>query len=410
MDAVGAAVNAVYASQIFLAPCVAVAMMCQVFVGRWQGAREWTHIGPGVWQFIWFSLLSAALTVPCGLLYGHLYFQSSELQDVVFPYYTFLLVISFLYPLGAALTSFYLGLGKTFLVLSANIGFQILRVLLCYSFIFGIEGWITPFGIYGGPISSLIAQSGFCLLLMVVFLQKKYHEIYRSRDWHFKFKLFSDCLSPCTLRGINRLLCFASWASIAHLISSKGGDYLIVLSIGGTVFLLLPFLAEAICEAQITVVSQILGNKDYHLLNRAFISGTVLVMIIVAIFAIPLLIFPTEILHQLFPGVLFDDVTTHRIFFGMWVSFALFTFVYVPIAHVLSFKDTRFSMFMGAFNWINGFLLMYVMIEMWGISPDNFWLALSLMHGSTAFLYVWRMKALQAPFIASHKLILTAEA
>ena len=122
VEALGARVNSLYALLIFQAPCVAVAMMCQVFVGRWQGAGELHKIGPGVWQFIWFSLLSFFLIVPLGLLYGYFYFQGKDFEAIVWPYYSFILSIAFLYPLGASLSSFYLGLGKTRLVVFVNIG------------------------------------------------------------------------------------------------------------------------------------------------------------------------------------------------------------------------------------------------------------------------------------------------
>lgn len=132
IEAMGAGVNAIYASQIFLAPCVTIAMMCQVYVGRWLGERNERAIGPGVWQFIWFSLIAMLVIIPCGLIYGKLYFRGTEFEGIVLPYYSFLLSISFFYILGAALSSFYLGLGKTRLVLWATFGAQILRVICCY--------------------------------------------------------------------------------------------------------------------------------------------------------------------------------------------------------------------------------------------------------------------------------------
>lgn len=399
--AVGASLNAVYVSQIFQLPCIAVAMMCQVYVARWQGSRELGSIGPGVWQFMWFAILSMGLTLPFGLMYGYLYFKDTEIQSMVLPYYTFLLGISFLYSLGAALGSFYLGLGKTRLVLWSNIAIQMLRVLLCYCFIFGLEGWIPALGIMGGPVSSLIAQGIFCILLLAVFLQKKYDALYRTRDWFFKIKMFKECLSPCFLRGINRLLCYLCWASIAHLMSSKGGDFFVVLSVGGSVFLFFPCIADAICEAQITVVSQILGKQRYELLNRAYASAVLLVLSFVSIFAIPMLLFPTTMFHILFPVVSLGDAEIRQIFLGLWVSFAFFTLMYVALAHVLSFKDMRFCLLMGAFNWINGFLLMYWMVEKVEIAADQFWLSLSLMHVSTAVLYMWRTRILQARLYSS---------
>ncbi len=396
IEALNEGVNSLYASLIFQAPCLAVALMCQVFVGRWQGAKEWHKIGPGVWQFIWFSLFSIFLIVPLGLIYGIFYFQGKVFEATVWPYYIFILSIAFLYPLGATLSSFYLGLGKTRLVVLVNLCAQLIRVVLCYCFVFGVEGWIPAWGIMGAPLSSAMTQVGICLILFIVFIQSKYAKLYRTREYFLRFKLFREYIYSGLFRGIHRILTFASWASIAHLMALREADFLLVLSIGGTMFLLLSFFSEAIFEAQITVASQILGKGRYLLLNNAFLSGSLLVGIIAVLTAVPLFLFPSAIFSFLFPGVQLNEGIIQPTFLGVWISFLLFTYGFVPVSHILAFKDTKFFLYMGMFNWINGYLLMYFFIEKIGIAADKFWLALSLMHGSNTFIYVWRMRWLQS--------------
>ena len=276
-QAMEAAVNAAYACQIFQGPCVALAMMAQVFVGRWQGAKEFNSVGPGIWQFLWFSTLSMLITVPLGIWYGNFYFHNTSLQDVVMPYYYFLISINFLYPLGATLSCFFLGQGKTRLVLALTLVSQIVKLVFAYLFIFGWEGLIPEWGLMGGALSTFLAQAGYCFILLAVFLNRKHAKIFHTWDWSFKPQLFWECIHPGFLRALNRILNFTSWASIAHLMTAKGGDYLLVLSVGGTLFLFLPFLGDAICQAQTTVVSHILGARNYHLLNTSFRSGMILV-------------------------------------------------------------------------------------------------------------------------------------
>jgi MATE family multidrug resistance protein len=64
IHALEASVNAVYLLRIFQMPCIALAMMAQAYVGFYNGARQFTSIGPCIWQMIWFSVFSMALTVP----------------------------------------------------------------------------------------------------------------------------------------------------------------------------------------------------------------------------------------------------------------------------------------------------------------------------------------------------------
>ena len=396
VEAMEAAVNAAYACQLIQGPCVVITMLAQVYVGRWCGAQDWKSIGPGLWQFIWFSFLSMLITLPFSFVYGRWYFQGTAIEEIVMPYYYFLILINFLYPLASALSCFFIGQGKTRLVLFSSLGAQFIKMLLAYLLIFGWSDWIPSLGIMGGAISTLIAQGLFCLLLLGVFLNRKHAAMYCSRFWGLRPKLFWECIQPGILRALNRILSMASWASIAHLMTAKGGDYLLILSIGGTLFFFLPFLGDAICQAQTTVVSQILGAHNYHSLNKAFRSGTLLVLAIVFLVAIPLLLYSQPTFYYLFPTVTMSDVMISRVFLGIWVSFACFTFAYLPISYILAYKDMKFSLIMGLVTWINGYLLMYFAIEIMNIAADQFWLVLSLMHGSTALLYYWRMKWLQS--------------
>lgn len=396
-EAMEVAVNAAYAVQIFQSPCVALVMMAQVFVGRWRGSGEWELIGPGIWQFIWFSFFSMFITVPGSLTYAHFYFGGTDIEDLIFPYYYFLTAISFLFPLSATLSCFYLGQGKTKLVLWATIFAQLFKLLLAYLFIFGWNGWFPSLGLLGGIASTVIVQGGYCLLLLAIFLNSKHAKMFQSRTWFFKPSLFWECINPGSLRAINRVLSFLSWAAIAHMMIAKGGDYLLILSIGGTLFVFLPFLGDAICQAQTTVISHIVGAKNYEAMKTAFRSGCLLVIYSCAILSIPLVFFPIDTFHYLFPKVTtLTDPSIFKVSLGIWISFLFYTFVFVPISYVLAFKDTGFSFFMGIFSWINGYLFMYLAIEKFNIAADQFWLVLTLYHGSTALMYYLRMKWLRA--------------
>lgn len=102
-----ASLSAYYAVQIFQLSFVSLAMMAQVFVGNWYGEKKLSRIGPAIWQFIWFSIISLAITLPFGYLYGKFYFKGTVIEAIVLPYYYSLLAMSFLFPLGGALTCFF---------------------------------------------------------------------------------------------------------------------------------------------------------------------------------------------------------------------------------------------------------------------------------------------------------------
>ncbi len=404
-EAMEIAVNAAYVAQIFQAPCVALAMMAQVFVGRWFGAQEYQAIGPGIWQFIWFSCLSIVITLPAGWFFSNYYFRGTPLETGGVSYCHFLIAINFLYPLGAALSCFYLGQGKAKIVLLATLGAQIIKAVSAYFLIFGYSDWIPRLELMGGAISTLIAQGSFCVFLLWDFLKSKYHVFFNSHIWHFRPRLFWECIHPGLLRAFNRILSFMSWIFTAGIAKAKGGDYLLSLSIGGALFLFLPFLGDALCQAQTTIVSQILGSKSYQFLNKALRSGVILVVIMSLLVAIPLILFPLQTFDLLFPKIALDSLSIQKNFLGIWISFSFFLFGFLPVSYVLAFKDTRFSLFMGAFSWLNGFLFMYFAINIKNIDANMFWLVLSVTHVVGALLYWQRMRWLQSKIISAHEII-----
>lgn len=389
-----AAISISYAVQIFQVPCMALAMMAQVFVARYFGSGDHKLIGPAIWQFIWFSFLSMIVTVPGSLIFAKFYFKGLPILDEAFPYFYLLISINFLFPLTTALSCFYLGQGKTRLLLWGTLGVQTVKTLLAFAFIFGIEGFIPSFGLIGGAISTCIAQAGLCITFLLVFLNKKHQNSFETANWKFYPKLFLEYTYPGLLRAFCRLSNFCSWSAIAHLMISRGGDYLLVLSLGGTFFMFLPFLGEAINQVQITIVSRLLGAKQYHLLEQAFRSGVFLCVIVIGILAIPFLCFPLKMFDFLFPNANMLETSVISLSIGIWLSFALFTYSMIPIGYILAFKDMNFSFFMGLFNWVIGFLFIYVAINFFSIPADQFWTVLSLMHATTGLLYYLRMKKL----------------
>lgn len=398
-EALTAAVSATYASQIIQVPTIALAMMAQIFVGRWHGAQQWSMIGPGIWQFIWFCFLSMVITLPIAILYEEYYFQGTSVEEIALPYYRSLIGINFLFPLGAALSCFFLGRAKTRLILAATILCQAAKVVLSYLLIFGWEDLIPAFGLLGGAMSTAIAQGGYCLALLVVFLQPRYRQLYHSSTWGFKPALFWHCVQPGILRAMNRLLVMTSWAAIVRLMTTKGTDYSLILSIGGSLFFFLPFIGDAICQALTTIVSQMLGSQKHLELNQPFKSGISLLSFTILLSGVPFFQLPQETFHFLFPDIAMDSESIRMMLLGVWISFIFFTFAFIPISYVLAFKDTKFSLFMGIMSWITGYVFMYWAIEIYEIAPDQFWLVLSVNHAFNAFLYLWRMKWLTSSML-----------
>lgn len=393
--ALEAAINITFVCQIFQMASLAIAMMAQVSIGRWFGSRRFDQIGPGTWQYIWFSFLSMIVTVPVCLAYGYWYFLGSEIEQVATTYFYVLTFSNFLFPLYAALSSYFLGQGRTRLILFANLGEQIVKIALGYVLIFGLDPWIPSLGILGGIISSLSVHLLLCIFLGAFVLRKKERKLFHTNQWKFRFDLFWNCIQPGIFRAFNRIFNVLSWGAIAHLMVSRGGDYLLILSLGGSFSLFLPFLFEAIYQAETIVLSQHIGEKRHDLLSKTVRSGFLLVAVSIVLTSSPFLIYAKQLFPCFFPLVSLDPISISLLFLGVWIWFAYFTLSAIPISYILAFKDTRFYSILGGITCVTDYLLMYFFIEKMQMNANLFWVVLSLvqMMGTIPF-YFWRMKIL----------------
>ncbi|MBI3211723.1 MAG: hypothetical protein HYZ47_03450, partial [Simkania negevensis] len=297
MDAVHGSLNASYLATIFQSPCVVIGMMAQVFVGFYQGSREYRRIGPCVWQLIWFSFFSFLVTLPLSYLASSWYFKGTIIERVGVEYFMILSLGNFLFPLNAALSSFYLGRGKTLLVTSLMLASYALHLLLGWLLIFGIDGMIPALGAKGAALAKCISLGVVCCVFFGAFLTRKNRETYRTDFWRFSPIILWHYMSPGLVRAFGYLSGKICWVANCYIMTRKGGRYLDVLTIGGTIIIFLVFITNGIYRATLTIASNLIGaekESEVWRLCRSFIIYTAL---ITAILSLPLILFPDALIY-----------------------------------------------------------------------------------------------------------------
>jgi len=106
---------------LFQLPAVRAVSIIQTFIGKYKGAGEFQKIGACVWQMVLSSVFIFLLAVPIGLFAKHFFFKSTSIASMGIPYFRILLFLNLLLPFGAALSSFYVGQGRTKTVLYATL-------------------------------------------------------------------------------------------------------------------------------------------------------------------------------------------------------------------------------------------------------------------------------------------------
>lgn len=387
IDSFHASLNASYLATIFQSPCIAIAAMAQVSVGFYQGSRQSQQIGPCVWQLIWFSFASLLVTLPLSYLISLWYFKGTVIEQVGAECFSILALGNFLFPLNTALSSFYLGRGKTWLVTSFMLASYALNLFFSWCFIFGIGELIPPLGAKGAALGKCMSLGLVCCIFFYTFLMKNNRDVYHSHSWHFSPTALWQYMRPGLVRALGYLSSKICWVATCYVMIKKGGIYLDVLTIGGTIITFLIFTTNGIYKSILTISSNLIGaekSREIWKLCRSFVIYT---GIIQTIFIIPLLIFPDMLIY------FFDSSSKpifkeafHTIHHWVWIYMFALTVQMSFCAILVTLKELKFQLYCYLFLWPFFSLLVYLGLGLGGWAADKLWLIIAC-ESLTAMLF-----------------------
>lgn len=161
------------------------------FIAQYHGAGMKDRIASCVWQSIYLSIVFSIMVLPIlphtERLF-HLTGHSPELVRLESSYFNIMIAGAFFSICGAAVSGFFMGLGKTRALLIANIIATCVNIILDYGLIFGKLG-IPRLGITGAAYATIIAMATSLIILTCLLFAKEnrqeYH-IHHIRPLDFK--------------------------------------------------------------------------------------------------------------------------------------------------------------------------------------------------------------------------------
>lgn len=379
IEALSAALNGMYLAFIFQSPCIAIASMGQVFVGLYQGKGELKKIGPCIWQIIWFSLLSLIITLPLSLWSSSLYFKGTSIEQMGTRYFNILALGNFLFPLNTALSSFYLGRGKTLLVTLLMIASYAFNLGLCWALVFGVKGFIPALGIQGAALAKCLSMGLLCLLLLGFFLTRKNRECYETGIWQLSPTALWSYLRSGLTRAFGYLWTRICWAGISYMMIKKGGEYLDIQTVGGTIIAFLVFIPAGIYRAVLTIVPNLLGGRNYSEVWRFCRSLMIYMAIIGAVLLVPIVVYPQMLIY-------FFDASSRELFqqsFGRinhWVwLFLVANAIQMGLSgFIVAARKLRIQIYSYFFSTITSLLPVYLFLNLGKCAPDKLWFIMAL--------------------------------
>ncbi len=184
LDAIAAAtpagITALLAMTIFLGTTSYVS----VFVAQYTGQGRPEMVGRAVWQGVYVALLGAVALAVLALfardifaLAGH----SAEIRELEAVYFRTLSLGAGIHLVGGALGGFFAGLGRTRVVMLANVAGMLVNIPLDYCFINGV-GPFPEWGIMGAGLATVLGWGVITAILWVAMRRKE----------HGRFRLGAD--------------------------------------------------------------------------------------------------------------------------------------------------------------------------------------------------------------------------
>lgn len=345
-----AATGGMAALMLSILPLV-VAGMSEVFVGRLNGEEVHSGIGKTVWQMIWFSLATGPLFMGISRVLAPILFYGSPLIDLEGSYFIVLSDYNMFWCLSLAMMGFYIGIGKSKIVMWASVAGNSLNILLDYLLIFGI-GPFPEMGIEGAALATGICSIFIAGLLGLGFLSAKNHAVYGTRDFKFIPILFKESITIGLPAGLSRFMEMLALMVFLRAVAFSGPENLTIIAIVQSILILFTFCTEGLSKAVTAIISNLIGAGKYPVIGKVLKAAFIQHLILFSLIAVGLYFFSDQVIGifvsseeaYLLDNEYFMSSTLFALG-GMSVFFLFDGFCWILFGHLLAAEDTRFLLF-----------------------------------------------------------------
>jgi MATE family multidrug resistance protein len=196
-------------------------------VAQYNGAGLPEKCAPSLFQAFIVSLCAYPLMLLLTPLMRNLFVFAGHSQvqlDLEYLYFRTLMLGSFFPVIRAALVGFFLGIGKTRVVMFANVAGMLINLPANYILIYGKLG-LPAFGIQGAALGTIVGSLASVLIMAAVYLGPSFRKIYathRSASW--EPKMIKKLLRFGAPAGVEQVLNVAAFTLFVQFMHSYGAD------------------------------------------------------------------------------------------------------------------------------------------------------------------------------------------
>jgi MATE family multidrug resistance protein len=374
LEAMNGVATAGMVAAIFQFGVASVASIAEVFVGQNNGLKHYNKMGEPVWQMIWFALATQILFLVIAYGFSEILIPPA-LHEHGLVFFKIIMYFGCLQGIFAALSGFYVGQGKTFIVTIAAVIGNLANLVLNYFLIFGWSDSIAPLGVTGSAIAMVTALVIQSSILFIAFLKPSNRLTFGTHHYHLNISLMKECLRIGTPAAVGHMLEIIAWSFIAHILAALGNDFITIQNLCSTFFLLFSFFTEGLQKGMIAITSNLIGAQQFNKIGSLLRNGITIHLAVMVLLVLPLFIYP-NFLSALF-SISADSYLGQEFQLAMsllWFFFLFDGLVWVTSGILVSAGDTRFIMVVNAMTaWVFAVLPVKLITSYTEVSPGKVW-------------------------------------
>ncbi len=400
LEALNASVNAGTWAWAFMNGLGMLTAMSEVLVSQYNGAKKYASIAKPVWQMVWLSFFSYIFYIPLALKGGSILFQGSLYQELQIEYFKILILFAPCYALTNALSGFFVGRGKTKLLILLAIGANILNIGLDKLLIFGVEGWIPEMGIKGAAIATSTGYLFEIVVLFFLFLKKENRLSFQTNKAQLDKKEFIKCFRLGFPQAVFATLEITGLAFFYQMMTSISEVHITISSICQSIVILFSFFFDGLSKGVAAMAGNFIGAKKIEKVKSVLKSGVYLQLIFSCLLLLFFFFDLRSLIFSLFPSLnTFNEGTTllfETLLLSLYATYfyILFEGIRWVISGILTAAgDVYFLLIAGSLSvWLLLLAPVYLIVVKQNLGVEIAWSIMALYSIISCFFYWIRLK------------------
>ena len=304
---------------------VAIALIAEVFVGQYNGSKQYKKVAKPVWQMIAFSFACILLFVPIGYFSANFYIPL-EYRESGVVYFRYMMYFGFLDPLIVAIASFFIGTGRPGIVsLSVLIG-SLVNILLNYILIYGITNQIPAMGAEGAAIATVISKTLQVIFLFRYFYTKANKEKYAVNKIKLEIPMLKNCFKFGVPSALNNIIEITAWNTLYLMMTGVSRQHVLLTTISQSIYMLFAFAHNSLQKTMSALSANYLGSKQINFIDKSLRTSYKFVLFFILLISIPFIGKPDLVIKLFSP----DNISIKDLeFLKEFVPFLSFSIVII---------------------------------------------------------------------------------